>query len=105
MDGSTFANTSIEAPLYCAEQIKVPEALPVSGNASIVAVDGLSLIYEHRFTPSHPSPALSGIVERVDKGSNSCTACRPCCVVCTVFCCTRVEAGCCQIVLRDITPT
>ncbi len=35
MDGSTFANTSIEAPLYCAEQIKVPEALPVSGNAII----------------------------------------------------------------------
>jgi hypothetical protein len=29
MDVSSTANTSIEAPLYCAEQIKVPEALPV----------------------------------------------------------------------------
>ena len=29
MNAASTANTSVEVPLYCAEQIKVPESLPV----------------------------------------------------------------------------
>jgi hypothetical protein len=37
MDIASTANTNIEAPLYCAEQIKVPETLPVSAHQRYMA--------------------------------------------------------------------